>query len=39
MANAKENDKKFLGFKKETLLKVVGYGALGLLSIGLLVAL
>lgn len=37
MAND-END-KFLGVKKETLWKVAGYGALGLLAIGLIASI
>lgn len=35
MANSKK-DNKFLGIKKETLLKVAGYGAIGILAIGLI---
>lgn len=38
MANSKE-EKKILGIKKETLLKVAGYGALGILTLGLIFAL
>jgi len=38
MANS-EKDDKFLGIKKETLWKVAGYGAVGLLAIGILGAI
>jgi len=34
-----EDDKKFLGIKKETLWKVAGWSTVGLLTIGLLRAL
>lgn len=38
MANPQE-DKRFLGIKKETYLKVAGWGAVGLLALALLAAL